>query len=198
MTKYASVILENTQQVMSKIFSDMLEENTAFEESEGLTKLTGYYQSWKKTSTTSLSDIINDIVNKLIEYVPSEFLSISIDKIQVNAKGKKRSGTFKVHLEKSFVAYIAFEINVDGVNLPEQKLRIEIKPEGNFSFFVKRQDKIVSLSAFNGTLSTSIVDIPFMKLKEPILLQEKRCDIDFSSIDNESKCFGFWANINVI
>ena len=190
MTEITTSLLKPTTKNFSNSIKEILNDNSE-EESSGISKLKDYYQSYKKGETNLFSSILQDIVNELMNYVPSEFLTISIEEIEMEANNQKKSGSFKVRMEKSMTAFVSFNIKINGIPIPASKLRIEIKPEGVFSVEINATEKKFFLNTFDGKIIASILDIPFMRLKEPITLKEKECSIDFTKISNESKCFSF-------
>lgn len=190
MIEITQTLLNPIQKEFSNSIKEMLN-NTSLEDSSGISKLKGYYQSYKKEKTNLLSSVLQDIVEELMNYVPSEFLSISIDEIKIETNDQKNLGSFKVHVEKSMIAFVSFKVKINGIPSPANKLRIEIKPEGDFSVQINATEKKFWLNTFNGKIKASILSIPFMRLKEPIILKEKECSIDFTKISNKSKCFSF-------
>jgi len=190
LTEITQSLLKPITKDFSNSINEMLKDNS-LEESPGISKLKGYYQSYKKGKTELFSSILQDIVNELMNHVPSEFLTISIEEIKTEANNEKKSGSFKIRIEKSMTVFVSFNVKINGVSIPESKLRIEIKPEGIFSVEINATERKIFLNTFDGKITSSILDIPFMKLKESIILKEKECSIDFTKISNELKCFSF-------
>ena len=183
MTEYTKTILKSIQNEMSSSLTQMLEESS-FEESRGMAKLIQYYKSQREKDGL-VSDVVDDIVNELMGYLPVQFLSVSIDDIEIKTENK--SGTFNIHLEKAIVAFVKFKVFVNEAPLPATKLRIEIKPAGVFNVKVHVQEnkRKICLNSFRGTLSSSILSLPFMRLKEPIVLAKKELAIDFSKLSGK-------------
>lgn len=190
MIEITPILLKSVQKEFSNSIHNALR-NISLEESSGILKLKGHYQSYKKGKTQLFSLILQDVVRELMNHVPLEFLTVSIEEIKLESNNQKKSGSFKIHIEKSLIAFVSFKIKINEIPSPASKLRIEVKPEGSFSVDINATEREICLNTFDGKINTSILSIPFMKLKEPIILQEKECSIDFTGISNKSKCFSF-------
>jgi hypothetical protein len=190
MTEHTQTLLKPMQKDFLNSIQDILNDSS-LEDSTGILKLKEYYASYKKGETNPMSSILQDIVTELMNHVPSEFLTMSIDEIEIKLTGQKKSGSFKVHVEKSIIAFISFKVKVDRIPSPASKLRIEIKPEGDFTVELNATEKKFCIDTFDGKISASILSIPFMKLKDPIVLKERKYSVDFTEINDKSKYFNF-------
>ena len=197
MTEITPTLLQSVQKDFANSIKDMLKDNV-LEDSSGISKLKNYYKSYKKGKTNLISSILQDIVTELMNHVPLEFLTISIEEIKIEANDQKKSGSFKVHIEKPMIAFVSFKARINGIPSPASKLRIEIKPEGDFSVELDVTEKKFFLNNFDGKIKASVLSIPFMRLKEPILLKEKKYSIDFRNVESKSKEFSFYQKTPVL
>ena len=94
MTEITTSLLKPTTKNFSNSIKEILNDNSV-EESSGISKLKDYYQSYKKGETNLFSSILQDIVNELMNYVPSEFLTISIEEIEMEANNQKNQVPLK-------------------------------------------------------------------------------------------------------
>ena len=190
-------VSEALQNKIKSHFSQLIEkklmENSDFEQSDGIRYLIKYHTHWTKGEISTFRSLVINIVNELMKKIPKEFLLTSITEIKSKCQNENESKLFDVSVDKPIVMSVSFKVTINGHMLIEQKLRLEIKPEGSFKFEIKIEDKTFCMYSFTGKLSLSILDVPFMKLTKPIeiVADKNEVCIDFTEPPNIQRCYGY-------
>lgn len=145
--------------------------------------------SWYKKAGTEenvISAILQDTVNKTMEFVPQHFGTIVLDNVQINSK--KTEMQFELNFQPDPVkSYVEFGIKVDNQKIHTEKFVFEINSDITLKDIEVKSDekkKEICFGTLIINLHVLLSKVPFMKLNEPIDLGEKKFELDLSKLSH--------------
>jgi len=184
LNEIALEIRENIEPIFTE---SLLGSNSQLDDLEGIQELTSWYQKIEKNKEDNriLEKILENTANEIMKYLPQEYASACIENIKMNSKDKKQNVKFDMSFQlEPIKPYVEFAVNVNKIRKKTGRVVFEI----NSSVTIKdieitlereKQSKI-SLGLVSGTIQISIVEVPFMKINEPIEICTKDIEIDLS------------------
>lgn len=174
-------IKQNLEPVFTELFSEL---NPTFENLEGIQELMSWYKKIQNKDNNG-EKIIEDIINECMKHLPQEYGNLCIENIKIKSQEKKQHVKFDInfHLEP-IKSYVEFAVNVNKIRKKTGRIAFKINSNGTIKNLEVVSDKEkkskVSIGILSGIIQISIIEIPFMKLNEPIELGTKEIEIDLS------------------
>ena len=177
-------IIVKIREKFEPIFREILTDS-----SQNLQHLKGFEEisSWYKKSKSKedvWSTILQDIINKTIEFVPNHFGVIILENVKINSK--KTGIKFDLNFQpESIKSYVEFKIKIDGQETHSEKLIFEINSNiaiQDIEIKSENKKKEICLGILSMNLHFLIIQIPFMKLNESIDLGEREIQLDLSEL----------------
>ena len=181
------IALKMRENIEPIFIESLLGSSSQLDDLEGIQELTSWYQKIEKNKDDYriLEKILENTANEIMKYLPQEYASTCIENIKINSKDKKQNVKFDMSFQlESIKPYVEFAVNVNKIRKKTGRVIFEI----NSSVTIKdieitlereKQSKI-SLGLVLGTIQISIVEVPFMKINEPIEIGTKDIEIDLS------------------
>jgi hypothetical protein len=174
-------IRENLEPIFIRSFS---EPNSQFEHLEGMQELVSWYKKTRKEDNI-LKKILEDIINETMKYLPQQYASLCVENIKINSKEKKQNVKFNINFQlEPIKSYVEFAINVNKIRKKTGRIVFEINSNGTIKEVEILSDiekgSQVSLGVISGVIQISIIEVPFMKINEPIEIGTKEIEIDLS------------------
>ena len=181
LNEIALKIRENLEPIFIGSFS---EPNSQFEHLEGIQELVSWYKKTRKEENI-LEKILEDIINETMKYLPQQYASLCVENIKINSKEKKQNIKFNISFQlESIKSYVEFAINVNKIRKKTGRIVFEINSSGTIKeveiFLDREKVSQISLGVISGVIGISIIEVPFMKLNEPIEIGTKEIEIDLS------------------
>ena len=185
-----SRIKENFEPILIEFFSDL---NPPLENFEGIQELESWYQKAREEDNI-FEKILKDIINECMKYLPQHYANLCIENIKINSKDKKRNVKFSINFQfEPIKTFVEFGIKVNKIRKKTGRIVFKIDFNGSLNDIEINSDKEdkskVFLGIISGEIHLSIIEIPFMKINEPIDLGTKVLEVDLSNyciIDNHS------------
>lgn len=168
-------MLENISTVvrneMDKVFSGELETNLQ-NQSENFKELANWYKKAQKGKDNLFSEIVNDIVGKLLEKLPQHYIKLAIENIDINTDEKKPNVKFDTTYQlEPIKPFVEFKIRVGGKQVHSERVTFEINSSGGFKEMEIKMDKEEKrkfcLGKMEADLQVLLVKLPFVTLDEP-------------------------------
>ena len=161
-----------------------LEPDSQFGHLEGIQELASWYQKTGKKDNI-LEKILENIINETMKYLPQQYASLCVENIKINSKEKKQNIKFNISFQlESIKSYVEFAINVNKIRKKTGRIVFEINSSGTIKeveiFLDREKVSQISLGVISGVIGISIIEVPFMKLNEPIEIGTKEIEIDLS------------------
>ena len=162
----------------------LLEMDSKLEHLEGIQKLESWYKKTGKEDNI-LEKILEDTINEIMKYLPQQYASLCIENIKINSKEKKQNIKFNLNFQLYPIKiFVEFAINVNNIRKDTGKFVFEINSSGTMKetkiILDKEKESQISFGLLSGSIQISIIEIPFMKINEPIEIGTKEIEIDFS------------------
>ena len=175
-------IKQNLESVFTELFSEL---NPPFENLEGIQELMSWYKKIQNKDDNNGEKIIQDVINECMKHLPQEYGNLCIENIKIKSQDKKQNIKFDINFQlKPIKSYVEFAVNVNKIRKKTGRIVFEINSNGiikNLEVVSDREKKSkVSIGILSGIIQISIIEIPFMKLNEPIELGTKEIEIDLS------------------
>ena len=174
------------KQTLEPVFTELLSElNPMFENLEGIQELMSWYKKIQNKDDTTGEKIIEDIINECMKHLPQEYGNLCIENIKIKSRDKKQHVKFDINFQlEPIKSYVEFAVNVNEIRKKTGRIVFEINSNGIIKNLevvsdLEKKSKI-SIGILSGIIQISIIEIPFMKLDEPIELGTKEIEIDLS------------------
>jgi len=160
------------------------EPSSQFEHLEGIEELVSWYKKIRKEDNI-LEKILEDIINETMKYLPQQYASLCVENIKINSKEKKQNVKFNINFQiEPIKSYVEFTINVNKIRKKTGRIVFEINSNGSMKDVEIISDiekgSQVSLGVISGVIQISVIEVPFMKINEPIEIGTKEIEIDLS------------------
>ena len=154
---------------------------------EGMHELTSWYKKIEQDDDI-LEKILEKIVNETMKYLPQQYVSLCVDNIKINSKDKKQNVKFDINFQlKPIRSYVEFIISVNKIRNKAGRIVFETNSsctiKGLEIFSKKEKELRICLGIISGTIQILIIEIPFMKIDNPIEICTKDIEIDLSEYD---------------
>jgi hypothetical protein len=174
-------IRKNLEPMFIRFFS---EPNSQFEHLEGMQELVSWYKKTRKEDNI-LKEILEDVINETMKYLPQQYASLCVENIKINSKEKKQNVKFNINFQlEPIKSYVEFAINVNKIRKRTGRIVFEINSSitiKGVEIFLNREKALqISLGVLSGVIGISVIEVPFMKLEEPIEIGTKEIEIDLS------------------
>ncbi len=182
------VTLENISTVvrneMNRVFSSELETNLQ-NQSENLQELANWYEKAQKGKDNLFSEIANDIVGKLLEKLPQQYIKLAIENIDINTEEEKPNVKFDATYQlEPIKPFVEFKIRVGGKQVHSERVTFEINSSGGFKEMEIKMDKEEKrkfcLGKMKADLQILLVKLPFVTLGESKELCAKEISANLS------------------
>jgi len=168
---------------MDKGFSGELDTNLQ-NQSENFKELANWYKKAQKGKDNLFSEIVNDIVGKLLEKLPQHYIKLAIENIDINTDEKKPNVKFDTTYQlEPIKPFVEFKIRVGGKQVHSERVTFEINSSGGFKEMEIKMDKEEKrkfcLGKMEADLQVLLVKLPFVTLDEPkeLCVKEIRADL---------------------
>lgn len=160
------------------------EPNSQFEHLEGIQELVSWYKKIRKEDNV-LEKILEDVINETMKYLPPQYANLCVENIKINSKEKEQKVKFNINFQiEPIKSYVEFAINVNKIRKKTGRIVFEINSSGTIKEVEISSDKErksqISLGVMSGVIQISIIEVPFMKISEPIEIGTKEIEIDLS------------------
>ena len=175
-------IKQNLESVFTELFSEL---NPPFENLEGIQELLSWYDKIQNKDDNNGEKIIENIINECMKHLPQEYGNLCIENIKIKSQDKRQHVKFDINFQlEPIKSYIEFAINVNKIRKKTGRIVFEINSNGIIKNLevvsdLEKKSKI-SIGILSGIIQISIIEIPFMKLDEPIELGTREIEIDLS------------------
>jgi len=120
-----------------------------------------------------------------MKYLPQQYASLCVENIKINSKEKKQNVKFNINFQiEPIKSYVEFTINVNKIRKKTGRIVFEINSNGSMKDVEIISDiekgSQVSLGVISGVIQISVIEVPFMKINEPIEIGTKEIEIDLS------------------
>jgi hypothetical protein len=181
-------VRENFEPIFIESFS---KSNPQVEHLEGIQELSSWYKKARKEDNI-LETILEDIINETMKYLPEQYASVCIENIKINSKEKKPNIKFNINFQIDPIkSYVEFVINVNNIKKKTGRIVFEISSSGTIKeieiFSDKEKESLISLGVISGMIQISIIEVPFMKINNPIEIATKEIQIDLSEYRVKAK-----------
>ncbi|MDH3339776.1 MAG: hypothetical protein OEL84_00670 [Nitrosopumilus sp.] len=151
---------------------------------DGMQELTSWYKKIAQDDNI-LEKILEKIVNETMKYLPQQYASLCVENIKINSKNKKQNVKFDINFQlKPIRCYVEFMISVNKVRKKAGRIVFETNSSCTIKdleiFSKKEKDLRICLGIISGTIQISIIEIPFIKIDEPIEICTKEIEVDLS------------------
>jgi hypothetical protein len=147
-------------------------------------ELVSWYKKTRKEDNI-LKEILEDVINETMKYLPQQYASLCVENIKINSKEKKQNVKFNINFQlEPIKSYVEFAINVNKIRKRTGRIVFEINSSitiKGVEIFLNREKALqISLGVLSGVIGISVIEVPFMKLEEPIEIGTKEIEIDLS------------------
>ena len=175
-------IKQNLEPVFAELFSEL---NPTFENLEGIQELMSWYKKIQNKDDNTGEKIIEGIINECMKHLPQEYGDLCIENIRIKSQDKRQHVKFDINFQlEPIKSFVEFAVNVNKIRKKTGRIVFKINSNGiikNLEVVSDKEKKSkVSLGILSGIIQISIIEIPFMKLNEPIELGTKEIEIDLS------------------
>lgn len=158
---------------------------------QGIQELSSWYKKARKEDNV-LEKILEDIINETMKYLPEQYASVCVENIKINSKEKKPNVKFNINFQLDPIkSYVEFAIKVNKIKKKTGRIVFEINSSGTVKdveiFSDKEKESQISLGVISGTIQISIIEIPFMRINNPIEIATKEIEIDLSQYYAKAK-----------
>lgn len=158
---------------------------------QGIQELSSWYKRAKKEDNV-LEKILEDIINETMKYLPEQYAGVCVENIKINSKEKKPNIKFNINFQIDPIkSYVEFAINVNKIKKKTGRIVFEINSSGTVKdveiFSDKEKETQISLGVISGTIQISIIEVPFMRINNPIEIATNEIEIDLSQYFVKSK-----------
>ena len=175
-------IKQNLESVFTELFSEL---NPSFENLEGIQELLSWYDKIQNKDDNNGEKIIENIINECMKHLPQEYGNLCIENIKIKSQDKKQHIKFDINFQlEPIKSFVEFAVNVNKIRKKTGRIVFEINSNGIIKNLevvsdLEKKSKI-SIGILSGIIQISIIEIPFMKLDEPIELGTREIEIDLS------------------
>ena len=154
-------------------------------QSENLDELSKWYVKMGGSRDEVLSVIANNVVEKMTECLPQNYVQFMIENISVDTLRQKPGITFDASYDLDPLKfYVEFLIRIGGQYITSGRVRFEINTNGTFKELKLQQQrgetKKFRLGKLEANIGISLVGLPFVNSIEPHEIVKKQFVVDFS------------------
>lgn len=176
------VVSQRMQNSMVDSLYKDLSQKIQYEEFE---KLRGLYVKAGKNPDSVMTELVNDVVGRIIDLIPQKFAQITFEKISLKAQNQPAFAKFDIAFEMEPIKpYVEFVAKSYGQHLFSWRVRFEVNSNVKLSQTeIKINDKgrrEIILGSLEAEIGISLVGLPFISMEQPKEILLKKIELDLS------------------